>query len=294
MDTSTRSIAFRDRVLHEVSQPFFSLEEPLDHIKVDVFTAFATPWRWTTGCFRLVMLAWSLQVLYFDISHYPPHNLFIYMGYLTHWGFLLTIAYLLCSFLCFLALSSAETQGQTFETLDGSKIGRLVKITWALFSIAAPLQICICFLYWTAVSSGGPVSYVSVMEHGVFAIVVLVDGLLVGHIPVRLPHAVFVWMICLCYLIWTLIDAYCNIGNGEWGPAYSDDALYPVLNWKQQSRLASYVSAFCLIILAPGVFCFVWLLSLLSRSRGRHLLVDATQAPHFENDYKRMDPAVYV
>ncbi|GKY96341.1 hypothetical protein MPSEU_000593800 [Mayamaea pseudoterrestris] len=293
------AMRLHERLCYELSHSFYSLDEPPLY-KIDVVGSFASTW-WRPGVclLRLALFVWSLQVFHEDLATYPPHNLYIYMGYLTHWGFLLTICYLFCSLLCSLLLRPSDSGGSEYapEALNDFKHGRLVKNTWALFSLVAPLEICICFLFWSAVTTGGPVTYVSLMEHGVFAIVVLLDGLVVGRIPVRFPQVVLLWTVCFCYLVWTLVDAF-YVENGEWGPAYSDDALYPVLNWKQQSRLASIVSSFCLIVLTPGVFWFVWLLSLLSRSGAdglrRHLLVDQGRASTIETDYKQMEHAVLV
>ena len=73
---------------------------------------------------RLLMLLWSLQVLAYDLSWYPPHNLYIYMGYLTHWGHLLSIGYLTASFVlsivsALMVRRSASSSSSTAAT-DGT------------------------------------------------------------------------------------------------------------------------------------------------------------------------------
>ena len=60
----------------------FDLKEPNGLLNLE--KCFA-PNRHTTIIIRSVFLLWSLHVLYVDVTHYPPHNLYIYMGYLTHW-----------------------------------------------------------------------------------------------------------------------------------------------------------------------------------------------------------------
>lgn len=235
------------------TQSLFSLQEPSvsGSATIDVVRSFVGN-RWISIPLRFLFLALSLQVLYYDLSTYPPHNLFIYCGYLTHWGHLSNILYLCASWLCSLLVYQQDQQPN-----------RLVKWTWCLYSTVAPLGICITLLYWSAVNNG-PVTYVSVMEHGGLASVVLFDGLVVGLVPIRVKQVVFLMTVCICYFIWSIVDAVFNIGNGEWGPAYDDDALYPVLNWKTQSNVAAIVSAFSTLILAPTVFFTCWMMSLAS------------------------------
>lgn len=226
------------------------------HRYIDVARSFA-PHRWAI-LFRFFFLAWSLQVLYTDVSHYPPHNLYIYMGYLTHWGHLLSNLYLLCSFLCSIIPSAVQQ-----PTAENERPGRLVRTTWGLYSLVAPLEIAITLLYWSgAPFISGHGCYVSVMEHGGIATLVLIDGLLVGLVPVRAKHVVLLVTVSVLYLAWSVIDAVLEIGNGEWGPAYEDDALYPVLNWNDDQRGATIVSAFVICILSPCLFYGCWLLSL--------------------------------
>lgn len=282
---TTDKVALCQRFRYELTQSHFSFDEPTPNVKIDAVASFAPA---KSLIIRLSLLLWSVQVIYEDVTTYPPHNLYLYMAYLTHWGFLLTICYLFCSVLC---SSLLRNRGNPLDTPTF-----LVKLTWVLFSVVAPLEICICFLYWTAVANGGPVTYVSVMEHGVFALIVLCDGFILGRVPVRISHVIYFWLTCQFYLVWTLIDAYFDIGNGEWGPAYHDDALYPVVNWKNEAQLATRVSTFCLVVLAPCIYWVVWLLSLVSAtgfhgSRRRMRLSDENE--HTEI-YRRMDQAVLV
>lgn len=105
------------------------------------------------------------------------------------------------------------------------------------------------------------------MEHGVLGAIVWIDGFIVGNIPVRAKHVMFLVVTAVLYLTWTIINAILEIGNGEWGPAYNDDALYPVLNWNKQTRAAGILSAFVVVILAPALFYVSWLTSLASPRR---------------------------
>jgi len=56
---------------------------------------------------------------------------------------------------------------------------------------------------------------------------------------------------------------------GEWGPAYNDDALYPVLNWRHETNVAAFLTAFAICVLAPALFSLCWLLSLVACAKDK-------------------------
>lgn len=279
-------------------RPSFGLFSPLEPTgrTVDLAACFSGAGGTRTRCYscllRLLLWLWAVQVLAVDVCHYPPHNLYIYLGYLTHWGHLLSIGYLLGSFLCAAVpaliqrnnhkndINDDEQQQQpTEQRQPPPQIPlRLIQTTWFLYSLTAPLELAICLLYWSAVAAGpAAFSYVSVMEHGGIAIAVWLDGTGVlaasktgggSGVPVRAKHAAFLMVTCCAYLFWTGVDAVLGIGNGEWGPAYSDDALYPVLNWNSDKQLAATVSAVAICGVAPACFALCWLASLYSGAGG--------------------------
>ena len=108
------------------------------------------------------------------------------------------------------------------------------------------------------------------MEHGIIGIVVLIDGVFVGSIPVRAKQYVCLLAVCISYLLWSLVNYILKLGNGEWGPAYDDDALYPVLNWSWESRrVAAIVSSVAILVLCPFLFWVVWMLSIASLDSDR-------------------------
>jgi hypothetical protein len=266
-------------IIEQPTNPDGECKRSLQLRQIDVAASFAParPLYFTTWI-RLMLLLLSLHVLYVDVSSYPPHNLFIYMGYLTHWGHVMSILYFTCSFLC-TVVPGAVMQPQ--KNADGSgNVSRLVRVTWGLYSTVAPLEIAITLLYWSAIAtSGEPLKYITVMEHGGIAILIWLDGLFVGLVPVRAKHVVFLMVVCFSYMTWSVLDAVLGIGNGEWGPAYNDDALYPVLNWKTNSKGAAILSAFAICVLSPCLFMACWMLSLTSSRR------DSAVVSTVENDH---------
>lgn len=240
--------------------PLFSLQEPFSednapHSDLNVKQVFA-PDRPFCGTllWRLAFLLISMQVLLYDLYHYPPHNLWIYLAYLTHWGHVLSISYFLCS--VFLTICLQRRQGA--HEVNSYPL-RLVHFTWGLYATVAPLEVGITILYWAALSS--EFSYVTVMEHGGILCLVLLDGLWVSQIPVRAKQGIFVMIVALLYVAWSVVDYVCDIGNGDWGPVYEDDALYPVLQWNKQPQVAALVSGVVVLVLVPFLFGVVWLLS---------------------------------
>ena len=77
---------------------------------------------------RSVFLAISMHVLYFDMTHYPPHNLWVYMFYLTHWGHMMNMWYLFCSWVCCLSYTRYVESSVSTSFLD--KLPRLITHTW--------------------------------------------------------------------------------------------------------------------------------------------------------------------
>jgi hypothetical protein len=259
-EEESKNYSWWDRLQWELrpSFSFFSIDEP-SGARIDVAASFGRHRPYLTIILRLVFVCWSVQVLMEDVSHYPPHNLYIYMGYLTHWGHVLVILYFWCSLLCAI-LPSATRQPSPHKQPH-----RLVQATWGLYSTVAPLEVAITLLYWAGVANG-PVTYVAVMEHGGLAVLVWMDGLVVSVVPVRVKHIWFLLTLCVLYLIWSVVDVVAGIGGGEWGPADTDDALYPVLRWGSETKSAAILAAFVVCVLAPCLFLVCWMLSLASTS----------------------------
>lgn len=268
-----------DRLRWELrpSYPFFSLQEPCGWIHAG--RSFAPR---CSAFLRGLFLLWSLQVFFYDIYHYPPHNYYIYMGYLTHWGHALTILYFFISFL-FAVLPFQQPPPPLHSPHC------LLKLLWGLYDTVAPMEVAITLLYWASGFNYG-IPYIAVMEHGGLCVLLLLDG---RSIPVRAKHAVFLLLVSLLYLLWTIIDAILDIGSGEWGPAYNDDALYPVLNWKKETKGAAIVSAVVICVLAPLLYMVIWIWSLRFAWDGSRRPLYQEDTYHEEKmfDYKGLDNA---
>ena len=228
---------------------------------------------------RSFFLAIALHVLYFDVTHYPPHNLWVYMFYLTHWGHCINIWYLFCSWVCCLGCtrySQGEPEKETSSPFYGhaKKLPRLIRHTWSMYATAAPLSLAITLLYWTAIApiAYGPETfgYISISEHGGISLLVLLDGLCIGSVPLRAKQFIYLLSVCIAYLLWSIANFLFELGNGDW-PDYDDDALYPVLKWGMDSRrLSATLSASVIVVICPVLYWAVWMSSLASLG-DRHL-----------------------
>jgi hypothetical protein len=156
---------------------------------------------------------------------------------------------------------------------------------WGLYDTVAPLEVAITFLYWGSGLYNG-FTYINVMEHGGLLLLLLLDG---WTIPVRAKHVAFLLGISLLYLVWTIIDAVLDIGSGDWGPAYNDDALYPILNWKKETKGAAIVSAFAVLILAPLIYTIIWMWSLKCAWDGSRRPLYTNEDMEVFDNYKGLD-----
>ena len=243
--------------------PIFSLVEPCG-FQIDVEASFAPHGPLRTTFLRIVLLIWALQVLYVDVIHYHPSQ-FVYIHGISHplGSHSRDMLFFRVIVVC---IARVVTNYSLSARSGGPTPHRIVQSTWLLYSIVAPLQMAITFLYWVSLSTG-PATYISVMEHGGLTCLVWLDGLVLGRVPVRAKHVYFLSGLCFMYTCWSIADVVLGIGGGEWGPANTDDALYPVLQWGRDSKSAALLSAFAVCVLAPGLFFLSWALSFSKRRR---------------------------
>ena len=85
---------------------------------------------------------------------------------------------------------------------------------------------------------------------------VAVDGILLGRIPLRARQFALFWLFSVTYVLWTVVHAHSGIGNPRNdGVAQTDDALYPdVLAWKNSPGSTAVLSVLVLLVACPVVF----------------------------------------
>ena len=245
--------------LAELKLPFWSLRETNGKV-ISVQESFAPLPKLRTLVIKLALFSWSLSVLIFDFQRYQDEFDF-YFIYLTHWGLLIAIIYFLVSLL-------NTIFGVAEQSSSDAKPGFFVRFAWGLFSAAATNQALITILFWSIEHQRGvPVDYYSWMKHGVVALLILLEGLLVNRIPVRAKHYLFVFVFDTLYLIWSVVHDLLGIGNPfrmDGDPNTDDDAIYAVLNWKERPLFTSAIALSAIFLAAPLFFYILWSLSLYS------------------------------
>ena len=139
----------------------------------------------------------------------------------------------------------------------------LIRLVWALYSVAAPSSFVVTVMYWFLVydSEADSITYLNVMKHGISGLLVVIDGgLLSTVVPVRLKHVAFFEAYSIVYLCWNYLHSELDIGNGS----NAGEALYDIMNWVENPKAAATLSAIILLIVCPFAFVLVWALSLTS------------------------------
>mmetsp|Transcript_19534 Transcript_19534/g.42480 ORF Transcript_19534/g.42480 Transcript_19534/m.42480 type:complete len:306 (-) Transcript_19534:468-1385(-) len=226
-------------------------ENNYNNNRLDIVRTFSPKPRLVYLGLKLFLTTWIVSVMVSSIMDRDHPEFWI--AYLTHWGFTVTTAYFLMS--CLLAIYLAVRPGTVngMEELEGC-IGLFVKITWALFAIAVPAEVVITILFWV-LEFDGTVDYISVMVHGVGTVLLVIDGFLLGRIPLRMKQFLLFEAFSASYLLWNVIHAYSGIGNPyEEDGTQSDDAIYASLAWRNDTRGAAILTAGVLVVGNPVVF----------------------------------------
>ncbi|CAJ1937508.1 unnamed protein product [Cylindrotheca closterium] len=210
------------------------------------------------GIFKSVSLLTTLGIMLHHMVIHPA-PLSFYPAYLTSWGMFFSICYLSGSFLLTTRHSSAVI------TPDANN--RLIKFTWVLFSLSSVWECVIAVLYWSLrPAKMGPILLENVTTHGVIVPILLVQGLLVDHIPSRLKHCSVAVLFGILYLSWLAIQnvaiRYNPLDNGD------DDAIYDGFRWRNEPIQTLKYSLIIVFAIVPAFAVLIWALSL----RGRRYL----------------------
>ena len=204
---------------------------------------------------KISLAAWIVSFMPMTImstqSTYPS----FWLAYASHWGLVITTAYIILSALSAVYLAIRPPANP--DELKGG-VGVLIKSTWALFAIALPAEITITILFWTLEygTYDGDV-YVIVMEHGIAMVLIMIDGFVLSRIPLRMWQFILFETFVALYLLWNVIHAYSGIGNpyadGD-TPTEDDDAIYGSIAWKNNTTAAVVLVLGVLFAANPIIF----------------------------------------
>ena len=265
--------------------PMFALQETIGTI--DVEASFSPPPRWRTVLLKLILAALTLFILVTDLlwEYEGSNDRRYYLIYLTNWCHIFTVLYTCLS--CLISLSPAGLLTKTMNGASTVHSSFVFRFTWGLYSAVATIQMAVALLFWLVeykVETGCP-PYSSLMKHGGFMILVLMEGLVLNSVPIRAKHIVFPSAVAILYLIWTVVHDFLDIGNpfrDDSNPATDDDAIYVVINWRQRPELSARVAAITTFVLIPILFFTLW-----TAAVGLRRYADTTST---SNTYKHLGP----
>lgn len=138
-------------------------------------------------------------------------------------------------------------------------------MTWLFFSASVNLGLLNVVLYWTILFDGG-VGFTDIAMHGGVLLAVLMDGFLVGKIPIRIKHIIIVWFVACLYLIWMGIQELLGLGNGNWAGEdpeddVNDDVLYEHVQWKNEPYKSYFYTTVIMFVVVPVLFIITWFMS---------------------------------
>ena len=208
---------------------------------------------WLTK-FLLVLFGISGIVIDISNENFPD----FWLAFLTHWGELIGTYYLIMSFVVslgrFPVLSGEDEKGASTGTA-------LTKIVWGLFPAILTLQTIIILVYWLTVYDGGTIIYDQIFGHGLLYLAIAFDGHVLNRTPIRMKQILFLYIIAITYIIWTLIHGLAtDIGNPknvDRTPDGDDDALYGVINWTERP-LSTFITLTILLVVAGPLFFSIY------------------------------------
>jgi hypothetical protein len=102
------------------------------------------------------------------------------------------------------------------------------------------------------------------MTHGVVALCVVLDGLIVNRTPVRIKHWFPTFAMSFLYTIWSLIHSYV-VEENPWIDDDDQIYLYSALNWRDNPVQAAFTIGIVILVVSPVFHLIIWRLSLYSR-----------------------------
>ena len=175
-----------------------------------------------------------------------------WMSYISNWTMLYTCIYLSLSFII-----SFVAQPMTW----------IMHVTWILFLIVIDHGIMVTLLFWLTeyTNSYSEPTFPLVMFHGGAVLLALIDGFIINRIPIRLTHYIFVLFFGMLYCIWTVLQGLVfEIDNPWTSPQDDSEALYTLIDWKNDPTLAIIVGIGVNFVAFPLLTMIFWAISISS------------------------------
>lgn len=267
--TQTMTLLTRHRMESGIQYHYFSLQEDFDHNVIHVQKSFAPiHFLGVPVILRLLFCHLTYAVLrsdYNDAMHNIGSNRIMYFAHLSNITLIISLLYqCMSSFLSVLALilrksaiiinqpSNGNGRNQNKKYLPSG----FVCFTWMLYSISLPGEFMVAIGYWLYdYDPDGTMTFINLYKHAFIGILLLIDGLIVGRIPLRAKHWKGIFVYGFIYLIWSMAFSYYKMGE-------KNGIIYEFIDWRNDPYQASSVFFLLLFVTAPMVFSFCWLISL--------------------------------
>ena len=260
------------------SYPLFSLEEQGGRA-LDVKGTFAPTLcnsMWASLAVRVALFGLCLAGMIYSIAvaWNPLDGKVSWVYFLTHWTLTITVLYfVLVTTLHISAMRTKDGEDGVrflYQPSGPSEVpSKLVRFTWAIYAIAMPANIIVVLLYWTLDYQPGvsSVDFHNIFRHAISCALIFIDANVLSTVPLRAKQVVFPWLYAVVYVIWTIINSYAGIGDGEWpdedaDQTNEDDALYSVIDWKHNPAKASVYAVVIVFVALPLVYLFTWTFSI--------------------------------
>lgn len=245
---------------NDFTSPFFSLIAVNGNI-LDVKATIMPRSRWIVVTARFLFFIFSIISLAEDLK--ATTFLWIWMGFLTNWGLVYALVYQISILVC-----SFMPESKLCQSEKGEPNSLIIRFTLVMYEVAASTQMAVTVLYWVLIySPDDSVNFANVTKHGIICLFLLIDGNIIGRIPVRWKHFVVAEFMNILYVIWNIIHSLQDIGIEERGNNLGQP-LYDVLNWQDYPKSSTIMTLIVLFGLFPGLYLILWILSYVS-NRGR-------------------------
>jgi len=237
---------------------FFGIEEP-NGTNIDVEATFAPhPVKRTLMIRVLFFTATFVTIARTYFVSYEAENTYKFISQLSHWSLLFCALYQIAAAIC-TAFRSTLIQPEPDEPQTPRFFTRIM---WGLYSLATPTALIVTVLYWSVVYDKGrvDVSMENLLAHGGVLLLMRIDGLIIAHIPIRMKQILYLYIVTVAFIVWTVIDDYVVTGNDD-----EKDAIDNVFSWKSDPMWAALWTAVTLLAIVPAAYYVIWLASLWSR-----------------------------
>lgn len=197
--------------------------------------------------FRCVLFATMIGTLLFSlVVWFMEGTLGFWPAYMTNWALLIQVTYLGLAIATTVATQKLVCAGD-----DILELPSIVKATWVLGSVSLPMSCLVTLLYWLSGQAKTPIHALSLMTHGLNAIVMILD-MIVSNQPYLLLHVLYFVLVVFVYILWSVLHFALGIGNVD-GEVY----IYDILNWEHVNETGS-MSMFALTICVPLMYTVIW------------------------------------